>query len=205
MANLGFLRSKTQILEVVKLYLDRANMKIGVFIDIRPRISWFYGFLCRYPDIKMKKTVKFEQARAMACTQESVYSWIDEFEKFLKENNVKSEDQIYNCDKSGFPLHAGSSMKVLCHKHSRRNFQITSSSKTSITTLQCICANDNIILPCILFPGVKFNLEYSTAFPKNLFGIYQKRLDGHETVLWLDDKPVYQKKLSALPSCATCR
>ena len=104
----------------------------------------------------------------MACIKESVYSWFDQFEKLLEENIVKSEDRIYNYDESGFPLQAGSSMKVLCHKHSRRNFQITSSANTSITILQCICANGNIP-PCVLFPGVKFNLEYSIGFPKNFY------------------------------------
>ena len=48
-------------------------------------------------------------------------------------------------------------MKVLCDKHGRRNFQMTISCKTSITTLQCICANGTVIPPAVLFPGVKFN------------------------------------------------
>ena len=52
MANLGFPRSKTQILEAVKLYLDKANMKIGAFTDNRPGISWFYGFSVTTPILK---------------------------------------------------------------------------------------------------------------------------------------------------------
>ena len=182
MANLGFPRSKSQILEAVKLYLDKTNMKIGAFTDNQPGISWFYGFLHRYPNIKMKKAEKLEQARAVACTKESVYSWFYEFEKFLEENNIKSKDQIYNCDEYDFPLQAGSSMKVLCHKHSHRNFQITSNTKTSITTLHCIFAN--IIPPCVPFPGVKFNLEYSIGFPKNFYLGFTK--NG-----WMDMKQFY--------------
>ena len=142
MANLGFPRSKAQIIEAVKLYLDKANIKVPAFNNNRPGISWFYGFLRRHPDIKMKKAEKLEQARAMACTKECVYAWFDEFEQFKIENNITSED----------PLQAGSSMKVLCDKHCRRNFQITSSCKTSITTLQCICANGTVIPPAVLFP-----------------------------------------------------
>ena len=61
MANLGFPRSKTQILEAVKLNLDKANMKICAFTDNRPGISWYYGFLRRYPNIKMKRAEKLEQ------------------------------------------------------------------------------------------------------------------------------------------------
>ena len=133
MANLGFLRSKAQIIEAAKLYLDKANIEVKAFNDNRPGISWFYGFLQRHPTIKMEKAEKLEQARAMACTKESVYAWFNEFEQFKIENNITSEeDQVFNCDESGFPLQAGSFMKVLCDKHSRRNFQITSSlSSTS--------------------------------------------------------------------------
>ena len=80
MANLGFPRSKAQIIEAVKLYLDRANIKVKASNDNRPGIPWFYGFLRHHPTIKMKKTEKLEQACAMACTKECVYAWIDEFE-----------------------------------------------------------------------------------------------------------------------------
>ena len=89
----------------------------------------------------------------MACTKESVYAWFDEFEQFKIENNKTSEDQVCNCDEPGFPLQAGSSMKVLCEKHFRHNFQIMSSCKTSITTLQCVCANGTVIPQEYIFPG----------------------------------------------------
>ena len=118
--------------------MDKANIKVKAFNDIRPGIFWFYGFLQCHPEIKMKKAEKLEQALAMACTKKSVYAWFDEFEQFKIENNITSEDQVFNCDDSGFPLQASSSLKVLCDKHSRHNFQITSSCKTSITTLQWI-------------------------------------------------------------------
>ena len=93
----------------------------------------------------MKKAEKLEQAHATACTKESAYAWSDEFELFKTENNITSEDQVFNCDEPGFPLQAGSSMKVLCNKHCRCNFQIMSSCKASITTLQCICAKGTVI------------------------------------------------------------
>ena len=52
----------------------------------------------------MSIVAKLEQSRAMACTQESVYAWFDEFEKFRNAKKIESSDQIYNCDESGFPL-----------------------------------------------------------------------------------------------------
>ena len=79
MANLSSPRSKAQIIEAVKLYLDKAKIKVKAFNDKRPGISLFDGFLRRHPEIKMKKAEKLEQARAITCTKESVYAWFDEF------------------------------------------------------------------------------------------------------------------------------
>ena len=79
MANLSFPRSKAQIIEAVKLYLDKAKIKVKAFNDKRPGISLFDGFLRRHPEIKMKKAEKLEQAHAITCTKESVYAWFDEF------------------------------------------------------------------------------------------------------------------------------
>ena len=44
-----------------------------------------------------------------------------------------------------------------------------SSCKTSITTQQCICANGTVIPPAVLFPGLKFNLEYRIGFSQNFY------------------------------------
>ena len=79
MANLSFLRSKAQIFEAVKLYLDKAKIKVKAFNDNRPGIFLFDGFLRRHPEIKTKKAEKLEQVRAMTCTKEYVYAWFDEF------------------------------------------------------------------------------------------------------------------------------
>ena len=75
--------SVTYIKEAVKLYLDKSGKRVKGFNDNRPGKTWFYAFLQRNPDIKMSRVVKLEQSRAMACMQESVYAWFDEFETFL--------------------------------------------------------------------------------------------------------------------------
>ena len=79
MANLSFPRSKAQIFEAVKLYLDKAKIKVKAFNDNRPGISLFDSFLQRRPEIKMKRAEKLEQTRAMTCTKEYVYAWFHEF------------------------------------------------------------------------------------------------------------------------------
>ena len=137
------------------------------FHDNRPGKSWWYGFLRRHPDLHMVKPKPLELARATACSEQIVYGWFDEFEKFLSEHKIDLPDQIYNCDESGFPLQACSSKKVCVDKVTKRTFHLTSSSKTSMTTLQCIYANGTVMPPAVYFSGKSFNPEYSLGFPKN--------------------------------------
>ena len=87
----------------------------------------------------------------------------------LREAGIDSPDQIYNWDESGFPLQNTTSMKVCTDKYVKRSFQITSPTKTSISTLLCICGNGDVLPPAIIYPGKNFNAEYAYRFPKDFF------------------------------------
>ncbi len=117
----------------------------------------------------MAKPKLLELTRALACSENVVYKWFDDFEKFLRDNKITVADQVYNCDESGFPLQTCSNKKVCVDKMTKRTFHLTSSSKTSITTLQCICANGAVVPPAVYFAGKSFNPEYSLGFPKNFY------------------------------------
>ena len=93
MSRYGFPRSPDQIKEAVKQILDQSKTKVDSFKENRPGKTWFYAFLRRHPDIKMSWPEKLEQARAMACTEESVYAWFEEFENFCKEHGITKSDQ----------------------------------------------------------------------------------------------------------------
>ena len=169
MSQYRFPRSPAQIKEAVKMTLDKTKSKTP-FNENRPGKTWLYAFLRRHPHIKMLRVEKLEQARAMACTQENIYAWFDEFEAFCKSHDIRLSDQVFNCDESGFPIakhHILKSLRV--DRHCRRNFQVTSSNKTSITIFQCICTNGNVVPPSAPFPGVNFNPEYSIVFPANFY------------------------------------
>ena len=168
-AQRGFGKTGDQIREAVKQVLDKAGRRVKTFTCNRPGKTWWYGFLRRHPNIHMIKPKQLELSRASACSEEVVVAWFDAFETFLSENSISSADQIYNCDESGFPLQANSTKKVCAEKIAKRTFQLSSSSKTSITTLHCISASGLAIPPAVYFPGKNLNAEYSIGFPKNYF------------------------------------
>ena len=168
-ARRGFGKTAEQVREGVKQVLDRAGRKVKIFNCNRPGTSWWFGFLRRHPDLHMLRPRPLELSRASACTREKVFGWFDSFESFLKEHSISSADQIYNCDESGFPLQACSSSKVCAEKVMKRAFHISSSSKTSITTLQCISASGSVLPSAVYFPGKSLNPEYCLGFPSNVF------------------------------------
>ncbi len=153
----GFGKNSDQVCEAVRQVLNRAGRKVNVFTDNRPGRTWWCGFLRRHPDLHMLSTKPLEISRATACTEEVVFKWFDAFENFLKEHNVTSPDQIYNCDESGFPLQTCSKKKVCVDEVTKRAFHISSATKTLITTLQCISASGYVVPPAVYFPSVGFH------------------------------------------------
>ena len=187
MANRGFPRTSNQIKEAVKSYLDMKGAKKFSNGKNKPGNTWFYGFLRRHPRIVMAKAEPLEKERAMACSKEAIDKWFADFSQFLADNNITSADQIYNCDETGFPLQPDSKQRVCTDRFSRRNFRLSSSSKMSITSLQCICANGKVLPPAIIFPGKKFNPEYAIGFPENYYIGFTKNgwIDSTHFYGWL--------------------
>jgi len=58
----------------------------------------------------------------------------------------------FYCDETGFPLQTKSG-KVLTAKVDKACYHLTSSSKTQITVMMCICADGSVLPPYVLFPG----------------------------------------------------
>ena len=73
------------------------------------------------------------------------------------------------------------------HWQTLQNFQIASNNKVSIITLQCICANGNVVPPAVLFPRVNFNPEHNVGFPDNFYFGFTKNgwIETSQFYAWL--------------------
>ena len=187
MSHRGFPLTPARVKEAVKLYLDRTNTHIKTFTDNRPGKTWWYRFLRNHSEIKMGRPEKLESTRAMACTEESLTAWFNEFQALLTKVGIKSGDQIFDCDESGFPLQPKNTQRVCIDRHARRNFQNVSSNKVSISTLQCISATGFVLPATLLFPGKKTNPEYSLGLPKSWYIGFSDNgwMDTHQFYGWI--------------------
>nr|XP_039260173.1 uncharacterized protein LOC120336543 [Styela clava] len=165
MAKRGLGMGKRDVLQTVKNMLDLSGKRVRYFRNNLPSDSWWCGFLSRNPDLKTMTTVKLEVARAMACSEKKVSSWMEKYTAMLEENNITNGSSIYNCDETGFSFQTKAGKKVVAGRGMKTCYNITSSNKTQITVLICISASGNILPPYILFPGKRMNPSHALDFP----------------------------------------
>ena len=139
-------------MQAVKAMLDLSGRRSIHFKDNMPGKSGWYCFMSRHSDMKLKPTEKLEMARGIAYSESKVRNCFSVFRDVLEEYEISSPTCIFNCDETGFPLQTKSG-KVLTAKVDKVCYHLTSSSKTQITVLMCICADGSVLLPYVLFPG----------------------------------------------------
>ena len=61
--------------KAVKAMLDLSGRRSIHFKDNMPGKSWWYCFMSRHPNMKLKQTEKLEMARAIACSESKVRNW----------------------------------------------------------------------------------------------------------------------------------
>ena len=138
-------------MQAVKAMLDLSGRRSIHFKDNMPGKSWWYCFMSRHPDMKLKQTEKLEMARAIACSESKVGNWFWVFRDVPEEYGISSPTCIFNCAETGFPLQTKSG-KVLTAKVDKVCYHLTSSSNTEITVLVCVCADGSVLPPYVLFP-----------------------------------------------------
>jgi len=79
---------------MVKRLLDEDG-RPNPFVDNYPGHDWWYGFLRHHPEISLCSPEQVQLAHASACSQERLNIWYDDYEKFLKKNNISNLDQIW--------------------------------------------------------------------------------------------------------------
>ena len=142
--------------------LDTSGRQVACFRENMPGKAWWFGFMSRHPDLKLKNTEKLEIARAAACNETNIREWHNLYETVIQKYNINSPEYICNCDESALQPKTG---KVLADKCLKNPYSVSGNSKTQITSLICITADEKVLPPFILFPGKSVNPSYALDFP----------------------------------------
>ena len=153
MAQIGYGYSKSSIQYMAKDYAE----SLGKTVKAKQSLSnnWFYGFIKRWPSLKVVKPKKLSISRAKSASRETINNYYKELGTILTTNKLEINPQnIYNFDETGVNSEH-SPPKIVCDKNTVPQ-NITSPRSSTITVIAGGNAVGSSIPPYYIFPGQRW-------------------------------------------------
>ena len=137
------------------MLLDATKAAAGPTLSTR----WFYGFMRRWPALRVIRPRSLAINRAIATTSARITKYYEELNRILTKYDLKDKAQfIYNVDETGFNQeHAP--LRVI--SGSKRSPSIVSCRSATTTLLACGSAQGTSLPPYLIFKGKNFSTELS--------------------------------------------
>ncbi|CAC5388549.1 unnamed protein product [Mytilus coruscus] len=142
MAQLGYGYNRQEIVDIATDYAVMLDKKTKN--DKPLTLTWFYGMLGRWPDLKVVKPRALEVARAKAANKENITKYFNELEKsLLKYDLMDKPHLIYNVDEKGVTINRNPSKVVSGVETSSQ--EVTSGKGDTVPILGCGNATGNTL------------------------------------------------------------
>ncbi|MEW8548101.1 MAG: hypothetical protein AB2693_31750 [Candidatus Thiodiazotropha sp.] len=154
MADIGYGYNKSSIQYMARDYA----VSLGKDVQASDSLSncWFYGFMQRWPELKIAKPQKLALLRAKATSREVLNQYYTELGTILTSNNlINKPERIYNIDETGISTEH-SPPKIVCSKDTNPQ-SVTSPRGSTITVIASGNALGNSIPPYYVFQGQRWN------------------------------------------------
>ena len=115
--------------------------------------SWPKRFLKRHPDLRMKKTVGLEKARAKGLNQTVVHEFFNMLADVINEYSILPEN-LYNMDEKGIQLGIGARITAMIDRSQKMAYSIEDGNREPwelVTIIEAICADGSILYPSVIF------------------------------------------------------
>ena len=177
MAHIGYGMTRWQILDMAKNMCEVTGKKNS------PTKHWFYGFLKRFPELKMVNPKKREKSRTM-LTDETLNRYFAELEITMTKYGVKDKAaNIWNVDETGISLDHNPP-KVLARSGTSPH-SITSGRSANTTAIAAVGALGQTIPPYVIFKGERISKEMMSSGLKGT--VYKTSTSGwSNSELFLD-------------------
>ncbi|CAC5405936.1 unnamed protein product [Mytilus coruscus] len=135
MGELGYGYYRQDVVDIATDYAIALDLKTKK--DKPLTLTWFYGMIRRWPDLKVVKQRALEVVKANTANKENISKYFNQLEKALLEYNLIDKPHlIYNVDEKSVAI---------------------SGKGETITILGCGNAIGNALPPFFIFPGQKMN------------------------------------------------
>nr|XP_054767161.1 uncharacterized protein LOC129274361 [Lytechinus pictus] len=147
MAECGYGLNRSQVLELAtQVHQERVKSPVQQLTT-----RWFYGFMRRWPALRVIRPRSLAINRAISTTPERIARYYHELDKILIKYDLKDKPRfIYNVDETGFNQEH-SPLRVV--SGSRRSPSIVSCRSATTTLLACGSAEGHSLPPYIVFKG----------------------------------------------------
>lgn len=145
-ANWGFPLKRTDVLNVVQGYLNRAGRVEKRFKNNRPGIEWFHNFMDRNKILSERMSENTKRVRA-SITRKSLaefYENLHESMSGIPASNVINYDETNFCDDPG-------QSKVIVKRGVKHAMRILDTSKTSISVMFAAAGNGTVLPPFTVY------------------------------------------------------
>lgn len=154
LCNWGWGFTRTDLLNLVQEFVI-ANDLPTPFKNGRPGRKWFNRFMWDHPELTIRKSEQFPDARAKATSDPAILTgWFALLEKeMVKADCMNKPENIYNVDETGFITDPAAG-KVLSRTGSKNVYQNTGSSGREQITV-CITGNaaGQTLPPYVVYKG----------------------------------------------------
>ena len=138
--------------------------------------SWVQRFIHRHFELETACSQTIEAARIQEVTKEGLDRWFNEFEKTIKEKNIRIED-MYNMDETGFGIGVVQASYVIINKESKKRYHAHPGRQEWASVVECICADGESLPPFLILKGEKVTSSWIPTAALDLnwhFGASQK-------------------------------
>ena len=165
---IGYARSKLEVIALVRRILDSKGMKITL------SHGWCDSFRKRHPEFVLRVPAPVSQARSKATDPDVFMRYFDLLEETMKENGLDGKlGQMFNMDESGMPLDPKSPKLVFekgCHASC-----VTSGDKAQITIVACVSAAGFCLPPMVIWDRQSLSPELTIGeVPGTIYGLSKK-------------------------------
>lgn len=151
MAKWGFGLSRTEVMDLVEVYIKSNNIK-SRFKNGRPGEDWWLSFKKRH-HLSIRKPEPLEHTRNTQTNPFTVYGFFDLLEATISELNLAGKpQQIWNCDETSF-CHDPNKTKVVSEKGKICHRYTAGSGRENTSVLACVSAAGEKLAPLVIFKG----------------------------------------------------
>ena len=151
MAEIGYGYSRQEAINLASDYVVHLKIKNP---GHRFSLSWLYGFLDRWPDLRVKKPRALEIARAKSATRPVIERYFQELDRILTKFHLKDKPaRLYNLDEKGLSTDH-KPPKIITGKHYKTQAVTCGKSKT-VTVIGGGIGVGIQIPPFLIFPGMR--------------------------------------------------